>query len=105
MEVAGGDAGLEDQIRVGFGDAAAVVYYGERAVAAGFQGRGDVDARGAGVSGVAEELEEGVLDVAQARGVAASALLAGEAGEARAEVAVGTLHPSSGLPRSRGSRG
>ena len=105
MEVAGGDAGLEDQIRVGFGDTASVIYYGEGAVAAGFQGRGDVDARGAGVSGVAEELEEGVLDVAQARGVAASALLAGEAGEARAEVAVGTLHPSSGLPRSRGSRG
>jgi hypothetical protein len=104
-QVAGGDAGFEDEIGVRLGDAGAVVYDREHAVAAGLQGRGDVDAGSAGVAGVTKELEEGVLDVAQARGVAAGALRAGEAGEARAEVAVGAFHAPSGRPRSRGSRG
>ena len=92
VEVAGGYAGLEDQIPVGFGDAVAVVYYGEGPVASVFQGRGDVDAGGAGVAGVAQELEEGVLHVGDAGGAAAGALHAGQAGEACAEVPVGAFH-------------
>jgi hypothetical protein len=90
-QVAGGYAGLEDQGLVRFGDAVAVVEDGKGTVAALFEGGGDEDAPGAGVAGVAQELEEGVLDVVEARGGAAGSLLAGEAGEARAEVAVGAF--------------
>jgi hypothetical protein len=67
-KVAGGDAWFEDQVCVRFGDTAAVVDDRQSAVAAGLQGRGDVDAGSAGVAGVAEELGEGVLGSAGARG-------------------------------------
>ena len=106
-EVAGGDAGLEDQALVGLGDAAAVVYDGEGAVAARPQAGGDVDVPGAGVAGIAQELVEGVLYGAQAPGAPAQALDACEAGEASAKVPVGAFQGGtpSGPPRSPGSRG
>ncbi len=53
VEVPGGDAGFEDQVLVGFGDAVPVVYDDEGTVAAGPQGRSDVDVAGAGIAGVA----------------------------------------------------
>ena len=54
-------------------------------------GGGDEEAPGAGGAGVAQELEGGALDVGEGRGGAAGSLWAGEAGEARAEVAVGAF--------------
>ena len=62
-QVAGGDAGLEDQIPMRLGYARAVVDHVQDAVAAALEGRGNVDALGTGVAGVAEELEEGFLYV------------------------------------------
>ena len=53
VEVPGGDARFEDQVLVGFGDAVPVVYDDEGTVAAGPQGRSDVDVAGASVAGVA----------------------------------------------------
>jgi hypothetical protein len=79
-------------MRVGLGDAAAVVEDGEGTVAAVLEGGGNEDVASAGVSGVAEELEKGILDVLEARGAAAGSFSTGEAGEARAEIAVGALH-------------
>ena len=67
---------------MGFGDAVAVVYHREGPVAPGLQGRGDVDAGGPGVAGVAQELEEGVFYVGDVGGATAGALGAGQAGEA-----------------------
>ena len=98
-QVAGGYAGLEDQVFVGFGDAAAVVEDGKGAVAAVFEGRGDEDVCGAGVAGVAQELEEGVFDVVEARGDTAGALRASQAGEACAEVSVGSFYRATSLTR------
>jgi hypothetical protein len=65
VQVSGGDAGFEDEVFVGLGDAAAVVDNYQMPVAAGAQGGGDVDVAGTGVAGVAQELEEGVLDRAK----------------------------------------
>ena len=96
-EVAGGDAGFEDEGGVGFGDALAIVYDGQGSEAAGGQGGGDEDADCAGVTGVAQELEEGVLDVGYRGGAAAGALGTREAGEAGAEVPVGSFHPAGAL--------
>ena len=45
-QVAGGNAGLEDQGSVGLGDAAAVVEDGKGSVSAVFQGGGDEDVSG-----------------------------------------------------------
>jgi hypothetical protein len=84
---------------MGHGDAPPVVEDGQVTVAAAFQGRGDEDVAGAGVAGVAEELEEGVLDVGDRRGAAAGSLGAREAGEARSEVAVGALYLATSLTR------
>ena len=89
--MAGGDAGLEDQVDVGVGYAAAVVYHGEGAEAAAGERGGDQDVSGAGVAGVAEKLGEGVLDVGYPGGAAAGALDAGKAGEAGAQVPVGSV--------------
>jgi hypothetical protein len=98
-QVAGGNAGLEDQGFVGLGDALPVVEDGEGSVAAVFQGGGDEDAVGRGVAGVANQLEEGVLDVGDGRGAAAGSLGARKAGEARAEVAVGAFYRATSLTR------
>jgi hypothetical protein len=57
-------------------------------VAAAAQGGGDVDVAGAGVTGVAQELEEGVLDEAKTSLAAPKAFDAREAGEAGSEVPV-----------------
>jgi hypothetical protein len=99
FQVAGGYAGLEDQVSVRLGDAATVVEDGEGAVAAVLEGRGDEGVTGAGVAGVAQEFEEGVFDVLEARGDAAGAFGARQAGEARAEVAVGPLYRATSLTR------
>jgi hypothetical protein len=99
IQMPGGNAGLEDQVLVGFGDAVAVVDDDEGSVAAGPQGRGDVDVTGAGVAGVAQELEEGVLDGAEVTGAAPETLGAGQAGEAAAQVAVRAFH-ALGVPSS-----
>jgi hypothetical protein len=98
-QVAGCHAGLEDQVSMSLGDAAAVVEDGEGAVAAVLEGRGDEDVTGAGVAGVAQELEERVFDVLEARGDAAGAFRARQSGEARAEVAVGSLYRATSLTR------
>jgi hypothetical protein len=92
-------AGLEDQGFVGFGDAYSVVKDGQDAVATVLEGRGDEDVRGAGVAGVAQELDESVFDVGQARGAAAGAFEARQAGEAPAEVAVRSLYRATSLTR------
>jgi hypothetical protein len=52
-EVAGSNAGLEDQVLVRLRDAVAIVEDRENPVAATFQRRGDADIAGAGVAGVA----------------------------------------------------
>jgi hypothetical protein len=52
--VPAGDAGLEDEVFVGLGNAAAVVDYRQLPVSAGAQGGGDVDVVGAGVARVAQ---------------------------------------------------
>jgi hypothetical protein len=98
-QVAGGYAGFEYQVSVGIGDTVAVVEDGKGAVAAMFEGGGDEDVAGAGVAGVAQELEEGVLDVGDRRGAPAGSLGAREAGEARAEVAVGAFYRATSLTR------
>ena len=92
VEVAGGDAGFEDEVVVGLGDSAAVIYYDQMPVAALFEGGSDVDVVRAGVAGVAQELVEGVLDRAEVARAAAYPLRAGQAGEASAKVAIGALH-------------
>jgi hypothetical protein len=92
VEVAGGYARLQDQVPVRIGDAVSVVYDREGPVALVREGRGDEDVRGTGVAGVAQELQEGVLHVRDARGAAAGPLDPGQAGEAGAEVPVGALH-------------
>ena len=100
VQVAGGNAGFEDEMPVDIGDAGAVVYYDQMPVAALFEGGGHVDAVRASVAGVAQELVECILDGAEVAGAAAGAFRAGQAGEASAEVAVGALHGvSSGRPR------
>lgn len=81
-QVPAGDAGFEDEVFVGLGDAASVVYDDQLSVAAGSQGGGDVDVAGACVAGVTEKLEEGVLDRVEAPGGAAGAFGTGQAGEA-----------------------
>jgi hypothetical protein len=98
-QVAGSNAGLEDQGLVGLGDALSVVEDGEGPVAAVFQGGGDEDVLGCGVAGVAQQLEEGVLDVGDRRGAAAGSLGPRKAGEARAEVAVGAFYRATSLTR------
>ena len=95
VQVSGGDAGFEDEVFVGFGDAAAVIDDYERAVAAGAQGGGDVDVAGAGVAGIAQELEEGVLDGAKTPWTAPEAFGAQEAGEAGSEVPVQSFQGAS----------
>ena len=92
VEVAGGDAGFEDEVLVGLGDSAAVIYYDQMPVAALFEGGSDVDVVRTGVAGVAQELVEGVLDGAEMTGAAACAFGSGQASEAGAEVAVGALN-------------
>jgi hypothetical protein len=88
--MAGGDAGLEDQVLVVLGDAVAVVDDGEGSVAPQAQDGGDEDVAGSGIASVAHELEEGVLHAEDAGAAAADALDACEAGEARAQVPVGS---------------
>ena len=92
VQMAGGHAGLEDQVFMRFGEAVPVVEDGEGPVAAVREDRCHKDASGPGVAGVAQELEEGVLDVGDARRAAAGALEARETGEAGAEVPVWTFH-------------
>ena len=100
IQVAGGDAGFQDEIPVRPWDAVAVVDDGKGSVAPVSQGRGHVDAGCPGVAGVARQLEEGVFDVGDAGGTAASPLHARQAGEARSKVPVGAFHysPSSTWP-------
>ena len=125
VEVAGRDAWFEDEVSVGVRYTVAVVDDGQGSEAAAGQRRGDEDVAGAGVAGVAEHLPEGVFYVGEARGAAPGALDARQAGEARPEVPVWSVHGSvhgsvrmlegpgaghpaghpSGRPRSRGSRG
>ena len=98
-QVAGGHAGLEDHGGMGLGDAPSVVDDGDGPVSAVFQGGSHEDVAGPGVAGVAEQLEESVLDVGDGRGAAARSLCAREAGEARAEVAVWALYLATSLTR------
>ena len=98
-QVAGGDAWLEDQSLVGLRDAPSVVEDGEGSVATVLQDRGDEDVAGAGVAGVAQEREQGVLDVGDGRGAPAGSLGAREAGETRTEVAVRALYLATSLTR------
>ena len=84
---------------MGLGDTASVVDDAQRTVAAVFEDGGDEDVLGAGVAGVAQEFEEGVLDAGDRRGAAAGSFGAREAGEARAEVAVGALYLATSLTR------
>src|SRR5215213_4227126 len=93
--MAGGHAGFEDQIPVRFRDAVAVVDDGKGPEASALEAGGHVDAGCPGVPGVADQLEERVLDVGDAGRTAAGPLHAGKAGEASAEVPVGALHYSS----------
>ena len=88
VQVPGSDAGLEYEVFVGLGDAAAVVNYRQLPVPAGAQGGGDVDVAGAGVARVAQKLEEGVLDGAKTSWAAPEAFDAREASEAGSEVSV-----------------
>lgn len=92
VQVAGGNAGFEDEVFVGIGDAGAVIYYDQMPVAAPFERGGYVDVVRTSVAGIAQELAEGVLDGAEVAGAAASAFRASQAGEAGAEVAVGAFH-------------
>ena len=100
-----GDAGLKDEVFVSRGDAVTVVDHDEGSVAAGVQGGGDVDVAGAGIAGVAQELEEGVLDGAKTPRAAPEAFCAQKAGEASSEVpvrsfqGVGKQSFPSGRPR------
>ena len=123
VEVSGGDARLEDAILEARSDAATVIDDGQGSVAAGLQGRGDEYSSGPGVACVADQFYEGVLHGAYAGGCAPGALLAREAREPRAQIAVrpflGTAPRIAwaavveafvgvvvnALPRSRGSRG
>jgi hypothetical protein len=98
-QVPGGHAGVEDQGSMGLGDALSVVEDGQGSVAAVFEDGGDEDVLGSGVPGVAEEFEEGVLDVGDRRGAPAGSFGAREAGEARAEVAVGSFYRATSLTR------
>ena len=88
VQVPGGDAGFEDEVFVSLGDAAAVVDYYQSAVAASAEGGGDVDVAGIGITGVAQEFEEGVLDGAKTPRAPPEAFDAREAGEAGSEVPV-----------------
>jgi len=88
IQVPGGDTRLEDEVLVGFGDTATVVDDDECAVSTSAQGRGNVDVAGAGVAGVAQELEESVLDGAQAPRAAPETLHTQQAGEASSKVPV-----------------
>jgi len=94
-EVAGGDAGLEDQVAVGFGDASAVVQDGEVPVAASPEDGSNVDVAGSGVAGVAHQLPEDILDGVDARGNPPGALGARQAGEAGAKIPVRSLQQSA----------
>ena len=97
VEVAGGNAGLEDEVLVSVRDPAAVVYYDQMPVAALFEGGGYVDVVRAGVAGITQKRVEGILDGAEVARAATCAFHAGKAGEAGTEVAVGALH--GGRPR------
>jgi hypothetical protein len=66
IQVPSGNAWFEDEAFMGFGDAATVIDNGERAVAAGFQSGGNVDIARASVTRVAQKLQKGVLDKAEA---------------------------------------
>ena len=98
-QMAGGNTGLEDQILVRLRHTVAIVENGEGSVAASLQRRGDEDVSGFGVAGVTQEFYERVLDVVEARGGAADSLDARQAGETRAEVAVGALYRATSLTR------
>ena len=92
IQMAGGNAGLQDQISVRLWDAVAIVDNGQRPVAPVFQSRGHVDVGCPCIAGVAGQLQKGVFYVSDAGRTAAGPLHAGQAGEACAEVPVGTLH-------------
>jgi len=71
VQMAGGDAWLEDEFAVGFGDAASIVEDGERTVAARVETGRDVDVARSSVSGVADQFQKGILDRVDVRGTAA----------------------------------
>ena len=70
----------------------AVVEDGQGSEATLFEGRSHVDMGCPGVAGVARQLQEGIFYVGDAGGAAAGPLHADQAGEASAEVPVGTFH-------------
>ena len=95
IQVSGGDTGLEDEVLVGFGDTATIVDDDECAVAAVAQARGDVDVAGTGIAGVAQELEEGVLDGVKTPRTTSETLDAKKAGEAGSEIPVRSFQEES----------
>ena len=90
--MAGGHAGFEDEFPVRFRDAVAIVDDCNGPVAPVSQERGNEDSGGPRIAGVAQELEEGVLYVGDARRTSSGPLHTREAGEASAEVPVGAIH-------------
>jgi len=92
VQMAGGDAGFEDQISVGLWDAVAVVDDGQGSEATVFESRSHVDVGSPGVAGVAGQLQEGVLHVGDAGRSPPGSFHAGQAGEAGAEVPVWAFH-------------
>ena len=92
VQMAGGNAGLKDQIPVRLWDAVAIVDNGQGSVAPVSQGRGDVDVGCPCIAGVARQLQKGVFYVSDAGRTAAGPFRAGQAGEACPEVPVGALH-------------
>jgi hypothetical protein len=91
MQVTGGDARLEDEVLVSFGDATTVVDDNEGAIAASAQGGGYIDVAGAGVARVAQEFEESGFDRAQASWAASETLRTRQASEAGTEISVRTF--------------
>lgn len=89
--VSGSHSGLEDEVLVGFRDSVSVVEDRQGSVSTGPKGRGDIYVLGAGVHGVAEQFEQRVFDVVYARRSPADTLDACKAGEAGAEISVGTF--------------
>jgi hypothetical protein len=66
IQVPRGNAWLEDEAFMGFRHAATIIDNAEHTIAAGFQSGGNVDIACAGVTRIAQKLQKGVLDKADA---------------------------------------
>jgi len=95
LQVPGGNTRLEDEVLVSFGDTATIVDDNDGTVATDAQGRSDVDVAGTGIAGVAQELEEGVLDGVKTPRTTSETLDAKKAGEAGSEIPVRSFQEES----------